>query len=39
MDGQSGITQTDGDVKENVNQAEQNDRKSSDERPEGFLFF
>ena len=39
MDGQGGIIQTDGDVKEDINQAQQYDRKSSDERPERFLFF
>ena len=39
MDGQSGFIETDGHVQEYVNQAEQNDGKCSDERPEGFLFF
>ena len=39
MDGESGIIETDDDVKEDDNQAEQNDGKSSDERPEGFPFF
>ena len=39
MDGQSSIIETDGHVKEDVIQAEQNYGKSSDERPEGFLFF
>ena len=38
MDGQSGFIETGGHVKEDINQAEQNDGKNSDERPEGFLF-
>ena len=38
MDGQSGIIETGGDVIEDDNQAEQDDGKSSDERPEGLPF-
>ena len=38
MDGESGIIETDGDIKEDGDQAEQNDGKSSYERPEGFPF-
>ena len=38
MDGEIDIIETDGDIKEDGNQAEQNDGKSSYERPEGFPF-
>ena len=38
MNGEHGLIETEGDVNEDVNQAKQNDGKSSDERPEGFPF-
>ena len=39
MDGESGIIETNCDVKEDDNQAEQNDWKSSEIQSEGFPFF